>query len=743
MSQTVGLHAGARFVFDGEVVEVVQLEGTRLTLRDARGGWRTLGLADFLVRAAALPLTGAGAPARPEVALGPRLAGLTEAERAELTERAEHVREVLTGYRGGSAQAARRGEPRADYDPRGSLRDRYQAKARELGVTARTVERWVRADRAAGEAGLLDARKLTGRGSSVDPRWEEACRLVLAEHVGASTPTVSAVLARVDARLEASYGPGVVPQPSAATAYRHLAWLTKGTNAVSGSAKARRSIAERPKGVYGRLRAMRPGEYVILDTQSLDVFAMEPVTCRWVQAQLTVAQDLFTRCILGLRVTPVSTKAVDVAGVLYQTVSPTVAPQEWPAEACWPYHGVPQQLVLTETETGVEEDGAAAGRLVGVPVCPPETLVVDHGKVFVSAHVLGVCARLGISVQPAIPNKPTDKPTVKRFFRTLREGLIQHLPAYKGPDVYSRGERGWVEDAAFLYLHELEDVIREWVALVYHRSKHEGLAVPEWPGLELSPYEMFEVGVAKAGLLLVPRSPELVYDFLATQWRTIQHYGVEVDGRRYNGPGLDPYRNAESPYGGAYAGKWPIRMNPDDVRCVYFQDPADNRWHRLEWEHAAALGRRLVLRRRSMLASSPPATARTGGPTRWGRWRSCLAAGMPVWSPTGESGVWRCGSGLSAPPCPPPRLMRQPRRWRRCRPLPPLPAWPPTRRRPASGCRPWRRWRRWPVTMMTPRSCSMIPTATSKRVTSTPMPSRSSSEWPLQPVPQGGLAPLR
>ena len=96
---------------------------------------------------------------------------------------------------------------------------------------------------------------------------------------------------------------------------------------------------------------------------------MEPVTCRWVRAQLTVAQDLFTRCITGLRVTPVSTKAVDVAGVLYQAVAARAAPQDWPAEACWAYHGVPQHLVFTE-----------AGRLAGVPVCPPETLVIDHGK---------------------------------------------------------------------------------------------------------------------------------------------------------------------------------------------------------------------------------------------------------------------------------------------------------------------------------------------------------------------------
>ena len=68
-----------------------------------------------------------------------------------------------------------------------------------------------------------------------------------------------------------------------------------------------------------------------------------------------------------------------------------------------------------------------------------------------------MCTRLGISIQPAQPRKPTDKPTCERFFKTLREGLIQHLPAYKGPDIYSRGEH--VEDAAFLFLHELEDVI--------------------------------------------------------------------------------------------------------------------------------------------------------------------------------------------------------------------------------------------------------------------------------------------
>ena len=571
--QVLSLAPGSRLIFDGEVAEVVAIDGVRVTLRNDRTR-RFTAVQISRLAASARP---AGGTLRHAGVTGFVPGSLAGEQLDQLAERAGHVREVLTGYRSGHPDQARPGEPRPGYRPGQPLKARYRVKAEELGITSRTVERWVAAYRESGEAGLAGARALRGRGTVVDPRWDEAVRLVLAEMVSDSTPTRSAVLRKAEARLDELHGAGAVPRPSAATAYRRLAGLARGTNAVSGSATGRRSIAGRPRGAYGRLRAMRPGEYAILDTQDLDVFAMEPVTCRWVRAQLTVVQDLFTRCITGLRVTPVSTKAVDVAGVLYQAIVPRPAPEDWPEEACWAYHGVPQQLVFTE-----------AGRLPGVPACPPETLVIDHGKAFVSAHVISVCTRLGISIQPAQPKKPTDKPTCERFFKTLREGLIQHLPAYKGPDIYSRGEH--VEDAAFLFLHELEDIIAEWVALVFHRSRQDGLAVPEWPHLKLSPNEMYETGVARAGLLRIPASPELAYDFLPAEWRTIQHYGVEVGGLRYNGPALDAYRNAGSPYGGRHAGKWPIRVNPDDVRWAFFQDPADDCWHRLEWEHAAGLG---------------------------------------------------------------------------------------------------------------------------------------------------------
>ena len=567
-ARTFTLCVGAALLLDGQVVQVVEFDGRVVMVRAlADGSYRSISLLELTSRASSLDAEDDRDRDDPGLAL----ASLSGAERARVTVRAAHVREVLTGFASGHQGTAAPGEPRAAYAEGIPLKQRYAAKAAELAVSARTVENWVAAYRVAGEAALVDERRCRGRRTVVDPRWDAAVRAELAASVAASTPTRSAVLLRVAARLEQIHGKGVVSVPSKATAYRRLAELSKGTNAVSGSAKGRRSIADSPAGTYGRLRATRPGEYLILDTQDLDVYAMEPVTCRWVKAQLTVAQDLFDRQIVGLKVTPVSTKALDVAGVLFEAVTTRGSGRSVLA----PPHGLPDWLVFTENDAGERA------------WCPPETLVVDHGQAFLSAHVIGVCAELGISIQPAQPYKPTDKPTVERFFKSLREGLIQHLPAYKGPDLHSRGAA--IESQAFLFLHELEDVIRDWIVSVHHTRKHGGLAVAEWPRLSLSPNEMFELGLAKAGMLRLPASPEMAFKFYRPAWRTIQHYGVEVDGLRYNGPGLDGHHNETSPYGGVHAGKWPIRVNEDEARAVYFQEPEDGSWHRLDWEHAEML----------------------------------------------------------------------------------------------------------------------------------------------------------
>jgi len=85
-----------------------------------------------------------------------------------------------------------------------------------------------------------------------------------------------------------------------------------------------------------------------------------------------------------------------------QPTDPFGSPTAHTAEARWPYHGVPRAIVV-DADQLADQDGQPL-----LPSVAAETIVVDHGKIYVSEHVTSVCARLGISIQPARPYTPTD-----------------------------------------------------------------------------------------------------------------------------------------------------------------------------------------------------------------------------------------------------------------------------------------------------------------------------------------------
>jgi hypothetical protein len=242
-----------------------------------------------------------------------------------------------------------------------------------------------------------------------DSRWVETALEVMPDHTDESKPSLSIVIRRTGARLAARYGSGVVPLPGRATAYRRLEELEERQPTFRLSTKRNRDIAARPGTVYGKLRPTRPGEYLLLDTTRLDVFALDPLTLLWVQAELTAAMDWYTGCITGIRLTPVSTKSVDASSVLYQTYRPRPAGTSWPQHAVWPDHGIPRAVLLDIN--AIEGPMAEAAALAGwvAPALAPETVVVDHGRIYVSEHLTSVCQRMGISVQPARLRTSRDK----------------------------------------------------------------------------------------------------------------------------------------------------------------------------------------------------------------------------------------------------------------------------------------------------------------------------------------------
>ena len=591
------IRVGARFSSEGaiwEVIEISTLPGRHIIAANGEHV-RTMTMSELLhdTRHRFIPLEAHQPPDDLDETCALILAQLSAKELAEVRVRASHVREVLTGYVSGSAELARPDEPRAPYDPTLPLEARYAAKAAELGKSVRSVKRWVADFHNYGEAGLKVSR--TYKAPQVDPRWASEALAVMASYVHASRPSKSAVIHKTNRNCTERFGDGEVPTPSRATAYRTLDLLERQQSLFRLSTKRIREIDQRPARPYGNLPCTRPGEYVYLDTTPLDVFALDPITLRWLPVNLTVAMDRYTRCIISLVLTAGSEKAVDIASVLYECMRPRPAPEHWPEYASWPEHGVPRCILIDPT--AIEEPRSAqrkksTRRAASGPAITPETIIVDHGKVYLSEHVCSACARLGISIQPARIREPRDKGPVERFFRTIRESLLQHLDGYKGPDVTCRGLD--VEKRAFYYVDELEQIIRDWVATVYHHTPHDGLVEVGMPEAELTPTQMYHEGLARGGFIEAPTDPYLALEFLKVVPRTLQHYGIDLKKRKYQGDIANKLYGKPSPYAGKFKKKWPVYIDPYDIRFAYMRDPEDRSWHTLTWEHAAMLDQPLA-----------------------------------------------------------------------------------------------------------------------------------------------------
>jgi len=200
--------------------------------------------------------------------------------------------------------------------------------------------------------------------------------------------------------------------------------------------------------------------------------------------------------------------------------------------------------------------------------------------VFVSETFLSACRTLGISVQPARPYTPTDKAVVERTFSSVNTLFCQYVAGYTGSDVTRRG-RDVAAEAAWT-IPQLQDLLDEWI-VAWQSRPHEGLRSPYMPGRELTPNEAYAVQVARAGYLPVPLSGEDYIELLPACWRTVNDYGIVIDYRTYDGPGLGPCRRAASPVT-AMRGRWEVHYDPYDLSRVWVRG-RDGDWITVPWTH--------------------------------------------------------------------------------------------------------------------------------------------------------------
>jgi hypothetical protein len=567
------LRVGDTVVFDGSEHRVVAISGTSVRLA-ATDGTAVVVLLSHLVASDGFAITGSH-PA-PATAVGMGLEDVPADAAAEAREWERHIIEVETGLPPASPPGV---SPRAEYDPeRTTVRQREAAKAAELTtagnpVSAVTVQRMRHRYRSEGLRGLVDHRSLRPAqpGGRADPRLVEAVREAIAGETSRSTGTRARLDRVVRDILAARHGEGTVAMPSKATFNRLVSALSAGQHPF-GTATARRSAANKPDRPFAVTWACRPGQQVQIDTTPQDVLALfddgEPR-----RTELTAAVDVATRTICAAVLRPKGTKAVDASLLLARMLVPEPMRPGWAEALRMTASRLPHKS-LADID---ERLRTAAAK----PVIVPETIVCDHGRVFVSRNFERSCASLGISLQPAHLRAPTDKGIVEATFGAISTLFCQHVAGYTGRDVTRRGSSAGSE--ARWSMAQLQDLLNEWVITGWQERPHEGLTSPDTSQV-LSPNEMYAVLVSAAGYLPLMLTGDDYIELLPATWRTINDYGIRLDRRTYDSRALNPYRRQHSGVT-ARKGLWEVRYDPYDLAQVWVRNHRDGGWFRATWTH--------------------------------------------------------------------------------------------------------------------------------------------------------------
>lgn len=564
-----GVGVGDRVLAAGIPNVVVSVSGAWVRLADDEGTVQTVTPADL----ADSSRFAIGAPALPR---GPRpdtgLEGMPAAAVEEASWWEAHIAEVVYGLRPGAPAGTR---PRPQYDPeRTTLTAREKAKAAELSregkkVPASTVKHRRQRWEAYGLPGLADRRlsrrrRPTGR---ADEQVVAAMRQAIGEASGASSKKAGFTIWRAKQILAGDGYDG--PVPSDRTLYRLFGTLSHG-RATTGPASTRRSLAGRPEGMFGSLPAAAPGEVVQIDSTPLDVLVLldDGVPGR---VELTAMVDVATRVVPAAVLRP-ATKSVDASVLLARAMTPEPARPGWP-EALKMAHSVLPYDRLLDIDSRLEQ---AAAR----PVIIPDTLVIDHGAVFVSAAFRSACRHLGISLQPAHLGSGAEKGHIERCLGSVASLFCQFASGYAGRSADRRGRH--VEDQPLWSVAELQELLDEWLVGFFLNRPHDGLRDPEHPGRAFTPNEKYASLIEAAGYVPVALTGDDYIELLPAQWRRVNAYGIRLARRSYDSEDLNPLRMQPSGIS-EHDDRWEIRHDPYDVSKIHVRGP--DGWITVFWKH--------------------------------------------------------------------------------------------------------------------------------------------------------------
>lgn len=321
-----------------------------------------------------------------------------------------------------------------------------------------------------------------------------------------------------------------LPIPSRSTIYREIARLSP-YEVMAARYGKRRAEMEFRVSTSGPVTT-RALERVVMDHTPSDLIVVDDNTMLPLgRPTITTALDEHTRCPLGFYAGFEPPSCLAVMRCLKHAILPKVYLwSQFPSvKNRWESYGV------------------------------PELVVVDNPMEFHSTHFELACLQLGCDIQYAKVLVPWYKGKIERFQGTLNHDLMHGNPGTTFSNILERDDYDPGKHAVVL-LSTFREILHKWIVDVYLQTPHRGI--------KDTPAHRWQSETDGLPPPLPPSAAALDIVLGMTAQRVVFHYGIELEGLKYNGPELGELRRRIGP-----AAKVEITFDPGDLGHIHVFDP--------------------------------------------------------------------------------------------------------------------------------------------------------------------------
>jgi putative transposase len=163
----------------------------------------------------------------------------------------------------------------------------------------------------------------------------------------------------------------------------------------------------------------------------------------------------------------------------------------------------------------------------------PELVVVDNPPEFHSSHFERACLQIGADIQYAKVLVPWYKGKLERFQGTMCHDLMHGNPGTTFSNIVERDDYDPSRHAVVL-LSTFREMLHRWIVDVYLQTPHRGI--------KDTPAHRWHSDIRDLPPPLPPSASELDVVLGMVVHRVMFHYGIELEGLKYNGPELGELR---------------------------------------------------------------------------------------------------------------------------------------------------------------------------------------------------------